>query len=105
MKKIKFMLLSLALVAVVGGALAFKAKTGQHFCTTFAIDYPTDGNVTFTCIDPNLGQPRALKCTSYLTEFTTGGTGDWVCTTTDDGQGGCSGNLNCLAPIEQTQPE
>jgi hypothetical protein len=36
MKKIKFMLLSLALVAVVGGALAFKARYHVPICTTFA---------------------------------------------------------------------
>ena len=36
MKKVKFMLLSLALIAVVGGALAFKAKFSTTFCTTFA---------------------------------------------------------------------
>jgi len=34
MKKVKIMLLSLALLAVVGGALAFKAKMGPFtFCT------------------------------------------------------------------------
>jgi hypothetical protein len=33
MKKIKIMLLSLALFAVVGGALAFKARFTDSFCT------------------------------------------------------------------------
>ena len=36
MKKIKFMLFSLALLAVVGGTLAFKAKYNVRFCTTKA---------------------------------------------------------------------
>jgi hypothetical protein len=36
MKKINIMLLSLALFAVVGGALAFKAKFSDTFCTTNA---------------------------------------------------------------------
>jgi hypothetical protein len=48
MKKIKFMLMSLALVAVVGGALAFKAKFDQTFCTTNAIQ---QANGVFTCSD------------------------------------------------------
>jgi hypothetical protein len=34
MKKLKIMLLSLALFAVVGGALAFKAKFSRDFCVT-----------------------------------------------------------------------
>lgn len=37
MKKIKMMLMSLALLAVVGGALAFKAKFNAKFCTTAAV--------------------------------------------------------------------
>ena len=37
MKKVKIMLLSLALFAVVGGALAFKAKFQTDFCTTKTI--------------------------------------------------------------------
>jgi hypothetical protein len=57
MKKIKFMLLSLALVAVVGGALAFKARYHTTFCTTFATrvdaDHPwtcqIEGQAVLTC--------------------------------------------------------
>jgi hypothetical protein len=33
MKKVKLMLLSLSILAVVGGALAFTAKTGPLYCT------------------------------------------------------------------------
>ncbi|SEP29915.1 hypothetical protein SAMN05660816_05123 [Niastella yeongjuensis] len=36
MKKVKLMLMSLALIAVVGAALAFKAKYSQRYCTTLA---------------------------------------------------------------------
>jgi hypothetical protein len=34
MKKVKLMLLSLSVLSVVGGALAFTAKTGTQYCTT-----------------------------------------------------------------------
>jgi len=37
MKRIKLMLLSLSLFAVVGGALAFKARFNTDFCTTATI--------------------------------------------------------------------
>jgi len=47
MKKLKIMLLSLALFAVVGGALAFKAKFLVNYCTT---DIPGGG---LTCADVN----------------------------------------------------
>jgi hypothetical protein len=43
MKKIKIMLLSLALFAIVGGALAFKAKFNKSFCTTDAYYNPAIG--------------------------------------------------------------
>jgi hypothetical protein len=33
MKKMKIMLLSFAILAIVGGALAFKAKNTQSYCT------------------------------------------------------------------------
>jgi hypothetical protein len=49
MKKIKIMLLSLALFAVVGGALAFKAKFNTKFCTAA---YVQGGSKPSTC--PNL---------------------------------------------------
>lgn len=39
MKKIKLMLLSLSILAVVGGALAFTAKEGTFYCTAL----PEDG--------------------------------------------------------------
>jgi hypothetical protein len=36
MKKVKLMLLSLSVLAVVSGALAFKVKQGQQFCVAAA---------------------------------------------------------------------
>lgn len=48
MKKLKIMLLSLALFAVVGGALAFKAKFSTEFCTT---DWNGRACVLETCPD------------------------------------------------------
>jgi len=38
MKRIKLMLLSLKILAVIGGALAFTAKTGPSYCTTSTVD-------------------------------------------------------------------
>lgn len=81
MKKIKVMLLSLALFAVVGGALAFKAKFQDRYCTaaTIAGVLNTDLfciNPVFSKIDPlgnadfvatttyNFGCPAHLKCTT-----------------------------------------
>ena len=43
MKKVKIMMLSLALLAVVGGALAFKAKVQSRFCSTLAYSYDPAG--------------------------------------------------------------
>jgi hypothetical protein len=56
MKKIKLMLMSLALLAVVGGALAFKARFQNTWCITSA---KLSANGLYTC-------PAALNCgTSY----------------------------------------
>jgi hypothetical protein len=55
MKKIKIMLLSIAVLAVVGGALAFKAKYTETFCftnTTLFNQVPTcttDSNIPLAC--------------------------------------------------------
>jgi len=48
MKKAKIMLLSIALVAVVGGALAFKAKGTLKYCYTFATQ-PGGSGTPFVC--------------------------------------------------------
>lgn len=79
MKKVKFMLLSLALVAVVGGAVAFKVKTNTHFCTTLAHKV---GDVS-TCIVDDVD----LNCPNLTTAVTTAGgnSPDFYCTTPTNG--------------------
>lgn len=47
MKRIKIMLLSIALLAVVGGALAFKAKFNTSYCYTTSTFVEGEG---FTCL-------------------------------------------------------
>jgi hypothetical protein len=48
MKKLKFMLLSFALLAIVGGALAFKAKFQTLYCTTPSNPDGTEGFCTIS---------------------------------------------------------
>jgi hypothetical protein len=83
MKKFKVMLMSLALIAVVSGALAFKAKT-RAFCVL-----QTTGTTCSTSDD----------CTTRLTgKKTTTGSGTKYCTTTDDGS--CSSaKCSSAAPV------
>jgi hypothetical protein len=65
MKRIKIMLLSLALFAVVGGALAFKARFLQLYCTA-----------------PTIGGACNIKYCSTLTTSTTIQAIDFACYTT-----------------------
>lgn len=93
MKRIKFMLLSLALVAVIGGALAFNVKNSNRFCTTLAQD-PGTG---YTCIING----AVLKCPNLALASTTNtNQGAFFCTTPEP-VGGCNPNLNCLTPTKQ----
>ena len=57
MKRIKIMMLSLALFAVVGGALAFKTKFNQNFCYTI-VDAGTSATAchALACPDARTGQ-------------------------------------------------
>jgi len=71
MKKLKIMLLSLALFAVVGGALAFKAKFQKAYCTA-----PVQANGT--C---------GIACDAFTRSTTIDAT-ESFCTTTPF-QGGC----------------
>ena len=66
MNRLKVMLLSLALFAVLGGALAFKAKFQTHYCSA-----PTQQN--FAC--------AALTCPNFTVSTTRLATGDFFCTT------------------------
>jgi hypothetical protein len=88
MKRIKIMLLSLALFAVVGGALAFKAKFTKTFCTTNAI---LNAGV-YTCIDP--ANNKVLTCPTKVVLSTTDptpGATPAFCTTTVNALGQCPG--------------
>lgn len=86
MKKVKIMLLSLALFAVVGGALAFKAKFDQSFCTndayfdqvagTYYCSFKPVGAATTTKLCPNLVQNSFYTDASGVLK---------VCTTTTNG--------------------
>ena len=60
MQKVKMMLLSLALFAVVGGALAFKAKFTNTWCTTDAYQDPV--SLTFYCSFNNNGAVTTTTC-------------------------------------------
>lgn len=71
MKKIRIMLLSLAVLAVVGGALAFKAKGSLQLCTSLPINGVCPANQT--C--PNFVGATTVQPTI------------WVCTTTTNGAG------------------
>ena len=96
MKKVKIMLLSLALFAVVGAALAFKAKFNVKYCTTATVQIAG----VWKC-------PVSGKCPNLLINSTT--TVDVVpifCTTTPvvvAGQSTCFTNddpaltLDCFA--------
>ena len=77
MKKLKFMLLSFAMVAVVGGALAFKAKYSTSYCTGVV---PASG-ICLNAACPNL----------VIHKTTAGGVAPFVCTTTPVA-GACNGD-------------
>ena len=78
MKKLKIMLLSFALLAIVGSALAFKARfSGQQFCTAATNGASSDictvsaglnqfcpNLVNKTTVDPVNGRGSALVCTT-----------------------------------------
>lgn len=51
-------MLSLVLFAVVGGALAFKAKLDESYCTTIAY---FDQNIGYYCSFKPLGLPTTTK--------------------------------------------
>jgi hypothetical protein len=62
MKKIKMMLLSLSLFAVVGAALAFKAKFDTDFCVTTESEFTTGLKCTVSFTDAQIDQtPGASK--------------------------------------------
>jgi hypothetical protein len=86
MKKVKMMLLSLALFAVVGAALAFKAKFQIDYCTTnvdvtadntgifcpvHVVSKPTiDPQAPFVATTTYANNCVGLKCTTTSTRLT-----------------------------------
>jgi hypothetical protein len=90
MKKVKVMLLSLAMLAVVGGALAFKAKYSDDFCYTTAHIV----NGAYTCVVSNV----KLKCPTFTDISTIDAVGPLTSCTTTPFEGGCSEDLTCLTP-------
>jgi hypothetical protein len=97
MKKVKFMLMSLALIAVVGGALAFKAKYTDSFCTSFA---PKNLAGQYICTT-NGG--AALSCPTLITNkrLVDPGTNPPVCTALPV-QGTCGDAANTVPCINAT---
>lgn len=84
MKKVKIMLTSIALLALVGGALAFKAKFSTSYCTTNTI---LDAQGAVTCpVSPG-------SCPELINHTTVGGTTNY-CTTIKPA-GGCANVVNC----------
>jgi hypothetical protein len=82
MKKVKLMLLSLSVLAVVGGALAFTAKTGSKFCVV-----PT----TSSSLCP-------ANCPNYISITDPIKSTDFVCTTITTGTLGSECTLSSGAP-------
>jgi hypothetical protein len=85
MKKVKIMLASIAILAIVGGALAFKAKYQETICFTDTTLF--EGKAT--CTDPNNnGNPLACATLpgSITDEAHAESTG---CTTEPDPFGEC----------------
>jgi hypothetical protein len=84
MKKVKLMLLSLSLLAVVGGALAFKASRLTPFCTAAVPGLPR------TC--PDVECPNAIinQTTTTNVNFA------FICTSNMPLGGGCAG-VTCVA--------
>lgn len=87
MKKVKIMLLSLSLVAVVGGALAFKSTYNRTFCTA-----PTSVDGSQACV--NVTCPNKVSGSTFVD-----GEGDFICTTQTGGniEDPCPNTLNCDA--------
>jgi flagellar basal body-associated protein FliL len=93
MKKVKIMLLSLLVLAVAGGAMAFNVRFNQQFCTTVAIQ--DSDTQQYTCPEP----PNACKLTQAA-QISTNLTIIPICTTITSGIVGfeCLGVNSCRIP-------
>ena len=85
MKKVKIMLSSLALLTVVGAALAFKAKFDTDFCVTdISLSGHSDCKIA------------GLKCPVTQALSTFDATGTAIYCTTFEPAAGCNSNTPCL---------
>jgi hypothetical protein len=90
MKKIKIMLLSFALLAIIGSALAFKAKFSEEYCTALP---NAAGNCTVS-----VGVNKA--CPTQLHGTIEGGIERIAyCYTTDDADGNFDCKINNVTPL------
>jgi hypothetical protein len=89
MKKVKIMLLSLALFAVVGGALAFKAKFSESYCKTATIQVAGGG---FACA-ANPGACQLINNSTTIFELPAQTT--YCYTLLPVGQINCAGVVDC----------
>jgi hypothetical protein len=101
MYKLRTMLLSFALLAIVGIALAFKARIGNTFLCTTATNGNPDGNL---CTDPFL--PWVNKyCPNFVVSATFDhgqGYAGIFCTTTAQDLDGNGITNDCYDPVLQT---
>jgi len=81
MKKVKIMLLSLLVLAVAGGAMAFNAKFSNSFCTIATVNGVCPTNPSSCPI------VKKVKLTTAI--------GTPVCYTSDLGAGNCAGITSC----------
>lgn len=95
MKKVKIMLMSLLVLAIAGGALAFKAKFLNEYCWAATVD--VDG---IPSCPTNGMNARICQILIFDVETTTASGINFSCTTTPlivgSGQDRCPNTLNCL---------
>ena len=97
MKKLKMMLLSLALLAIVAGALAFKAIFYDDICVTKA---KQNAHGAWTCIDPTDPLSHNLFCPDLVhSSITVGEAFATTYCTTPSFNGGCL-NIRCETPTK-----
>ena len=109
MKKTKIMLIAIAVVATVGGALAFKAQRIIHknvFCAKLnpqqqIVCSTTDFKTTNCQINPFVTTP----CQTWHNAISLGATRISSCYTTNfvNGQNGCPEPIRCCATITNVQ--
>jgi hypothetical protein len=97
MKRLKIMLLSFALLAIVGGALAFKAKYQESpICYTTAIAAATCGTTVTFSVPTNVA--AHVITSSYTTPAVADGAGGFRCFSVD----GINPNITTLLDCPTT---